>query len=34
MEGMGPVTRKLYETLTSIQMGRSEAPEGWIHVVE
>ncbi len=31
MEEMGPVTRKLYETLTGIQMGRIEAPEGWIH---
>ncbi len=34
MEEMGPVTKKLYETLTGIQMGRIEAPEGWIHVVE
>ena len=34
MEKMGPVTRKLYETLTGIQMGRIEAPEGWIHVIE
>ncbi|MCR5720168.1 MAG: branched-chain amino acid aminotransferase [Lachnospiraceae bacterium] len=30
MEDMGPVTRKLYETLTGIQMGRIEAPKGWI----
>ena len=30
MEEMGPVTKKLYETLTGIQMGRIEAPEGWI----
>ena len=30
MEDMGPVTKKLYETLTGIQMGRLEAPEGWI----
>lgn len=30
MEKMGPVTQKLYETLTGIQMGRLEAPEGWI----
>ena len=30
MEDMGPVTRKLYETLTGIQMGHLEAPEGWI----
>lgn len=30
MDEMGPVTKKLYETLTGIQMGRLEAPEGWI----
>lgn len=30
MEEMGPVTKKLYETLTGIQMGEIEAPEGWI----
>ena len=30
MTEMGPVTKKLYETLTGIQMGRIEAPEGWI----
>ena len=29
MEDMGPVTKKLYDTLTGIQMGRIEAPEGW-----
>ena len=34
MEKMGPVTQKLYETLTGIQMGRIEAPEGWIKVIE
>ena len=34
MNEMGPVTKKLYETLTGIQMGRIEAPEGWIHVIE
>lgn len=33
MDDMGPVTRKLYETLTGIQMGRIEAPEGWIHEI-
>ena len=33
MESMGPVTQKLYDTLTGIQMGRIEAPEGWIHVI-
>lgn len=30
MEEMGPYTKKLYETLTGIQMGEIEAPEGWI----
>lgn len=30
MNEMGPITKKLYETLTGIQMGRIEAPEGWI----
>ena len=30
MSEMGPVTRKLYETLTGIQMGTLEAPEGWV----
>ncbi len=30
MEKMGPVTQKLYDTLTGIQMGTIEAPEGWI----
>jgi len=30
MEKMGPVLQKLYDTLTGIQMGRIEAPEGWI----
>ena len=30
MEEMGPVTKKLYDTLTGIQMGRIEAPRGWI----
>lgn len=34
MEKMGPVTQKLYETLTGIQMGRLEAPEGWIKVIK
>ena len=33
MEKMGPVTQKLYDTLTGIQMGRIEAPQGWIHVI-
>ncbi len=30
MTDMGPVTKKLYDTLTGIQMGRIKAPEGWI----
>ena len=30
MDEMGPTTKKLYETLTGIQMGKIEAPEGWI----
>ncbi len=33
MEKMGPVVQKLYDTLTGIQMGRIEAPEGWIHEI-
>lgn len=31
MEEMGPVISKLRKTLTGIQMGEIEAPEGWIH---
>ncbi len=34
MEKMGPITQKLYNTLTGIQMGRLEAPEGWIHEIK
>ncbi len=34
MEKMGETTQKLYDTLTGIQMGRIEAPKGWIKVVE
>ncbi len=34
MDDMGPVTRKLYETLTGIQMGRIEAPEGWLREIK
>lgn len=33
MSEMGPTTKKLYDTLTGIQMGRIEAPEGWIKVI-
>lgn len=34
MTDMGPVTKKLYQTLTDIQMGRIEGPEGWVKVIE
>ena len=34
MEEMGPITKKLYETLTGIQMGKIEAPEGWLVTIE
>ncbi|MGN0383740.1 MAG: branched-chain amino acid aminotransferase [Eubacterium sp.] len=34
MNEMGPVTKQLYDTLTGIQMGRIEAPEGWIKVIK
>lgn len=33
MNEMGPVSKKLYETLTGIQYGRIEAPEGWIRTI-
>ena len=33
MEEMGPVTKKLYETLLGIQQGTIKAPEGWIHTI-
>jgi branched-chain amino acid aminotransferase len=34
MAKMGPVTQKLYDTLTGIQMGKMPAPEGWIKVIK
>ena len=34
MEQMGPKTKELYDTLTGIQMGRIEAPEGLIKVIK
>ena len=34
MDSMGKITRKLYDTLTGIQMGRIESPKDWIKVVE
>ncbi len=33
MDVMGDVTKKLYDTLTGIQMGHIEAPEGWIKTI-
>jgi branched-chain amino acid aminotransferase len=33
MEEMGPYTKKLYDTLTGIQMGHIEAPKGWIQEI-
>jgi len=33
MTEMGPITKKLYDTLTGIQMGTIEAPEGWIQEI-
>ncbi|MCI5698824.1 MAG: branched-chain amino acid aminotransferase [Lachnospiraceae bacterium] len=33
MTEMGPITKKLYDTLTGIQMGRLEAPKGWIQEI-
>ena len=32
--GFGPTIEKLYNTLTGIQMGTIEAPEGWIKVIK
>lgn len=34
MEEMGEVTKKLYDTLTGMQMGTIEAPEGWIKIIK
>lgn len=34
MEEMGPVLKKLRETLTGIQMGEIKAPEGWIYEIK
>ncbi len=34
MEKMGEITQKLYDTLTGIQMGKIEAPGGWIKVIQ
>ncbi len=34
MDEMGPVLKKLYDTLTGIQMGTIEGPEGWVHEIK
>ena len=34
MEKMGEITKKLYDTLTGIQMGRIPAPEGWLREIK
>lgn len=34
MKQMGPTTKKLYDTLTGIQMGEIKGPEGWVHVIK
>ncbi len=33
MDSMGPVIQKLYDTLTGIQMGTIDGPEGWVHEI-
>ena len=33
MEDMGPITKKLYDTLRGIQMGTIKAPENWIETI-
>ena len=33
MNEMGEISKKLYDTLTGIQYGRIEAPEGWIRTI-
>jgi len=33
MNEMGEITKKLYDTLTGIQMGKIDAPEGWIYEI-
>ena len=34
IEFIKEISQKLYDTLTGIQMGRLEAPEGWIKVIQ
>jgi branched-chain amino acid aminotransferase len=33
MDSMGEITKKLYDTLTGIQMGRIQAPTGWLREI-
>jgi branched-chain amino acid aminotransferase len=34
MQDMGPVIKKIYKTLTQMQLGVKEAPEGWIRKIK
>lgn len=34
LDEVGPTIKKLYDTLTGIQLGTIEAPEGWIHEIK
>ena len=34
MDEMGPVTKKLRDTLTGIQMGHIDGPDGWVHEIK
>ena len=34
MEKMGPITKKLRDTLTGIQMGHIDGPDGWVHEIK
>ena len=34
LSDMGPITKKLYDTLRGIQMGTVDAPKGWITVID
>ena len=31
--GMGPVSQKLYDTLTGIQFGKIQGPDGWVKII-
>jgi branched-chain amino acid aminotransferase len=33
MDAPGEITKKLYDTLTGIQYGKIEAPQGWIKTI-